>query len=86
VKLNLTTDVATLTASDDQPEGLAAQAEGNVQTTANGDLFVGWGYEPYFSEFSTAGKLLFNAEFPTGITDYRAYLLPWSPPAAPRKA
>jgi len=34
---------------------------------------------PYFSEYDTAGDLLFNAKFPTGVNSYRAYLQPWSP-------
>ncbi len=68
---------ATLIASDDQPEGLSAASQGNAQTTDSGDLFVGWGALPYFSEFSPSGQLLFNAEFPTGVNTYRAYLLPW---------
>ena len=49
------------------------------ETTRNGDLFVGWGSLPHISESSPSGKLLFNAEFPAGISTYRAYRLPWSP-------
>ncbi|HUA12553.1 MAG TPA: arylsulfotransferase family protein [Solirubrobacteraceae bacterium] len=79
VQLNTSTHVATLVASDDQPEGLSAASQGNAQTTANGDLFVGWGALPYFSEFDPAGQLVFNAEFPTGVNTYRAYFLPWTP-------
>jgi hypothetical protein len=79
VKLNPWTHVATLVASDDQPEGLSAPSQGNAQTTADGDLFVGWGALPYFSEFNPAGQLVFNAEFPAGVNTYRAYLLPWNP-------
>jgi hypothetical protein len=77
VKLDQRSRVATLVASDDQPEGLVAASQGNAQTTSNGDLFVGWGALPYFSEFDSAGQLVFNAEFPTGVNTYRAYLLPW---------
>ena len=51
----------------------------NAQTTRNGDLFVGWGSLPYISEFSPSGKLVFNAEFPAGVSTYRAYRLPWHP-------
>jgi hypothetical protein len=80
VKLNFRTKVATLIQSDNQPEGQAAAAEGNAQTTRGGDLFVGWGVLPFISEFSPGGQLLWNAEFPTGVNTYRAYLLPWSPP------
>jgi hypothetical protein len=79
VKLDLTTRVATLVKSVDQPEGLVAPAEGNAQTTRNGDLFVGWGALPYISEFSPSGHLLFNAELPAGVSTYRAYRLPWRP-------
>ena len=32
----------------------------------------------YISEFSSSGKLLFNAELPAGVSTYRAYLLPWN--------
>ncbi|HEY3828122.1 MAG TPA: arylsulfotransferase family protein [Solirubrobacteraceae bacterium] len=78
VKLNPWTHVATLVASDEQPEGLSAPSQGNAQTTANGDLVVGWGALPYFSEFDPAGSLIFNAEFPAGVNTYRAYLLPWN--------
>jgi hypothetical protein len=42
-----------------------------------GDLFVGWGSLRYFSEFDSSGQLVLNAEFPTGVNSYRAYLLPW---------
>jgi len=62
----------------------------HAQTTRNGDLFVGWGALPYFSEFSPSGQLEFNAAFPAGVNTYRAYRLPWFPggrhprPAKPR--
>ena len=77
VKLDQQTHVATLIASDAQPEGLSAPSQGNAQTTREGNLFVGWGALPYVSEFSPSGQLIFNAEFPTGVNTYRAYLLPW---------
>jgi hypothetical protein len=79
VRVNFRTKVATLIASDNQPEGLSAASQGNAQTTRNGDLFVGWGAQPYISEFSPTGKLLFNASFPVGVDTYRAYRLPWPP-------
>jgi hypothetical protein len=79
VTLNQRSHVATLVASDDQPEGLSAASQGNAQTTSYRDLFVGWGALPYFSEFDSSGALIFNAEFPEGVNTYRAYLLPWPP-------
>ncbi len=79
VRLNPFTKVATLVASDNQPEGLAAPSQGNAQTTFAGNLVVGWGSLPYFSEFSPSGQLIFNAQFPTGVNTYRAYLQPFAP-------
>ena len=79
VKLDPRDRVATLIASDDQPEGLVAASQGNAQTTGTGDLFVGWGALPYLSEFAPSGQLLWGAQFPTGVNTYRAYLLPWDP-------
>ncbi|HEX3425258.1 MAG TPA: arylsulfotransferase family protein [Acidimicrobiales bacterium] len=79
VKLDLTSKVATLVKSVDQPEGAVASAEGNAQTTGDGDLFVGWGSLPYISEFGPSGHLVFNAKLPSADYSYRAYLLPWQP-------
>jgi hypothetical protein len=79
VRLNPWTKVATLVASDDQPEGLSAASQGNAQTTPQDNLVVGWGALPYFSEFGPSGKLVFNAEFPSGVNTYRAYQFPWPP-------
>ncbi len=73
------TRTATLLQSDNQPEGLTAPSQGNAQPLWGGGEFVGWGSLPYFSEFDSAGNLLFNAQFPTGVNTYRAYLLPWNP-------
>jgi hypothetical protein len=80
VKLDQRTHTATLINSFDQPEGLTAPSQGNSQRTAAGNTVVGWGSLPYFSEFAPNGQLLYNAQFPTGINSYRAYLLPWNPP------
>jgi hypothetical protein len=50
-------------------------------TTSDGDLIVGWGALPYFSESAPQGALEFDAQVPAGVNGYRAYQLPW--PAAP---
>jgi hypothetical protein len=79
VRLDLRARVATLLSSDDQPEGLLAPSQGNAELLGDGDVFVGWGSLPYFSEFSPSGALVFNAGFPAGVNSYRAYRLPWHP-------
>ncbi|HEV3047288.1 MAG TPA: arylsulfotransferase family protein, partial [Solirubrobacteraceae bacterium] len=57
---------------------LLAESQGSVQALANGDWFVGWGQEPYFSEFGPTGTMLFDAHFPTHDESYRAFRFAWS--------
>jgi len=83
VQLNFWDRTATLIKSVDQPEGLVAPSQGNAQTAAQGNLVVGWGALPYFSEFGPSGNLLFNAEFPAGVNSYRAYAEPFPGFAGP---
>jgi hypothetical protein len=77
VSLDQRARTATLVQSYDQPEGLTAPSQGNAQTAEDGNLLVGWGSLPYFSEFDRSGRLLLNAEFPAGVNSYRAYAFPW---------
>jgi hypothetical protein len=67
--------------------GLLANFEGGFQQLPNQDDFVGWGQQPYFSEYDAHGKLVFDAHFLDADPSYRAYRLPWNatpadPPAA----
>jgi hypothetical protein len=60
------------------PDKLLCETQGNVQVLPNGNVFVGWGSEPVYSEFDADGKLLFSAAFPTESESYRAFRLQWS--------
>ena len=68
---------ATLLHEYTSPEELLATSQGNVQALPNSNVFVGWGSEPYFSEFSSEGKLLLDARFPPNGETYRAFRFPW---------
>ena len=68
---------ATLVRAYTSPDKLLAISQGNMQVLPNGNVFVGWGSEPLFSEFSHDGKLLFNARFPSDNESYRAFRFPW---------
>jgi len=57
---------------------LHATSQGNVQVLPTGNVFVGWGAQPYMSEFSPTGELLFDAELASNYVSYRAYRIPWS--------
>jgi Arylsulfotransferase (ASST) len=57
---------------------LSSGSQGSVQTQGNGDLFVGWGSEPYFSEYGSNGQLLYDAHWHGSYESYRAYRFPWT--------
>jgi hypothetical protein len=67
-----------LIAQYEHPTALRSGSQGNIQNLANGDVFVGWGAAPYFSEFSGAGALLFDAHFHGSYQAYRAYRFGWT--------
>jgi Arylsulfotransferase (ASST) len=50
---------------------------GSTQILPGGNVFVGWGKQPYFSEFTPSGEAIFNGEMPLGVTSYRAFRFPW---------
>jgi len=60
------------------PEGLLSTSQGDAQLLSNGNVFVGWGSQPYLSEFSRDDELLLNARFPPDCESYRAFRFPWS--------
>jgi hypothetical protein len=62
----------------DHPTPLAAGSQGDMQALENGDVFIGWGAEPYFSEFSASGQLLFDAHMHGSYQSYRGYRFQWT--------
>jgi hypothetical protein len=78
VSLNAQTGTETLVAEYEHPSALKAGSQGDVQSLPSGNLFIGWGAEPWFSEFSSSGQLLFDARMPPGDESYRAYRFPWT--------
>lgn len=60
------------------PHALLAGSQGNTQVLPNDDVFEGWGAEPYFSEFTQSGQLLFDAHFHGPDQTYRAFRVPWT--------
>ena len=67
------------------PAGLLADNQGSMQLLPDGRAFVGWGAQPYFSEFAANGELLLNGQFPLNDQSYRAFTASWSghPPGRP---
>jgi hypothetical protein len=83
VRADTATKKTTLVRSYHHPQRLLAPFEGNAQFLTNGDVVVGWGAQPYVSELSHSGALLFDAYFGHGkppgedADSYRAYRFAW---------
>jgi Arylsulfotransferase (ASST) len=57
---------------------LVAVDQGNMQKLPDGNYLVGWGHQPYVTEFGPHGKTLLDFRFGrSGVDSYRAYRFPW---------
>jgi hypothetical protein len=77
IKVDETNKVVSL-AREDKLYDLIVGTQGSRQVLPNGNVFIGWGSAPDFSEFTPDGTLIFNGRFPEGGNSYRAYRFPWS--------
>ncbi len=68
---------ASLVTQNEHSPALLASYEGNTQLLADGDEFVGWGQQPYFTEFDAHGRIVFDGRFVDANSSYRVYRLPW---------
>jgi hypothetical protein len=59
------------------PTPLLVAAMGNAQVLPGDGMFVGWGTQPYISEFGPLGDLRFDAHFDGGAWNYRAFRNTW---------
>ncbi|WP_249011728.1 arylsulfotransferase family protein [Conexibacter sp. DBS9H8] len=78
IRLNDTTMTATLVRQVTHTPKLLAFFEGSVQELPAGRWFVGWGEQPYFSEYNARGQMIFDAHFAAPSGSYRAYRFAWS--------
>ncbi|MBE2314716.1 arylsulfotransferase family protein [Solirubrobacter sp. CPCC 204708] len=77
VRLDEQAKTATLVKAFKHPLGLLSASQGNVETLPNGNLFVGWGSQRWFSEFDAKGNLVFDGRIARGNDNYRAFRSPW---------
>ena len=78
VSVNLSNKTVGLVKQYQHTPALDTNFEGNAQVLAGGDVFVGWGQQPYFTEFNSAGQTVFDARFTSNTSSYRAYRMAWS--------
>lgn len=61
------------------PVPILSSALGSVQQLANGNVFVGWGEQPYFTEYRPDGSIAFSGHLDgAGTFDYRAFKSAWT--------
>jgi Arylsulfotransferase (ASST) len=60
------------------PEHPLASTQGSMQVLPDGDVFVGWGLEPGFSQFTAAGEQVLYGKIPSGDYSYRAFAQDWT--------
>lgn len=78
LSLNTQTKTASLVASFVHPTPLLAASQGDFQPLPSGNWFVGWGQEPFFSEYSPSGQILFDAHLPAAYQSYTVLKFPWA--------
>jgi hypothetical protein len=57
---------------------ISTNFEGSTQALSGGDVFLGWGQQPYFSEDNARGAQIFDAHFVEPTASYRAYRFQWN--------
>jgi hypothetical protein len=77
LKLNQQGHTATLVSQYTRARDFDAAFMGDARPLPNGNVLVGWGSEPYLSEYSRSGRLLFEGEFPGPNLSYRVTLAQW---------
>jgi len=59
------------------PKHLLSTSQGNMQVLPDGHVLVGWGSEPWFTEFAADGTVVFDGHFAKGADSYRGYKFEW---------
>ncbi|MGA7703944.1 MAG: MFS transporter [Solirubrobacteraceae bacterium] len=77
LKLDESAKTAMLVAQYSGGDQFETEYMGDTQPLPSGNSFIGWGSEPYLSEYSRAGKQLLQGRFPGPDLSYRSTLEPW---------
>jgi hypothetical protein len=77
LKLNMTNHTGSFVAQYPRAKGFEVFFLGSTQILGGGNVLVGWGSTPYFSEFSKAGKVLLDVRWPGPDVTYRVLRQRW---------
>ena len=77
LKLSSRTHTATLVDQYTHGTDIESEYMGNIQLLRGGNVFIGWGTQPRFSEYTATGRTLLDAVLPGSDINYRATIEPW---------
>ncbi len=77
LEVNESDHTATLRRAYSHVGGILANSQGSMQPQPNGNVLVGWGDQPYFTEFAADGTMVLDASLPEGSSSYRTLRFPW---------
>jgi hypothetical protein len=60
-----------------RPGRIESRFMGNLQTLENGNVLIGWGSEPFLTEFDPDGRVVLDVHLPPGGQNYRALKFAW---------
>lgn len=84
LRLDTSHMTASLVTQDTHSPSVLSRYEGSDQLLHNGDSLVGFGSQPWITEFDSHGRAAFDARFVDANQSYRAYRYPWTgTPASP---
>lgn len=78
LKLDLHAMTASLQQAFTSPARLMVPNQGSMQVLPGGRAFVGWGAQPYYTEFDADGSVLMTGQLPNGNQSYRAFTADWT--------
>ena len=77
LKLSSTTHTATLVDQYIRSTDVDSEYMGNIELLRGGNVFIGWGSQPRFSEYTASGREVLDAVLPGSDITYRATIEPW---------
>jgi uncharacterized protein YndB with AHSA1/START domain len=78
LKLDSDSKTAKLLRATPHFPSLLADFEGNAQPLESGDQLLGWGQQPYFTEYGEQGEIVLDGRFVDTNSSYRAYRFRWA--------
>jgi Arylsulfotransferase (ASST) len=78
IRLSTSKRQATLVRQYAHTPPVVSVSEGSVQRLSNGNVFVGFGNNPVFAEYTQAGRQFWSGGFRSPVQFHRAFRIPWS--------